>query len=358
MKLSVEKLKTAWRQVAGVCPSRSPREIYQYVRLAIGDGVFSLHATDGEVYVSVGDCSEPAFSRLLPVKSFAKLLDACTADEIGFAENVIKCGDDVWELSAPDADDWPFKGIDNTGRDYRVDCDQMHAAGNVALLSVDAESTRYALGGVLLDFISVDTLALVSTDGRRLSITEVDCECDGEPDNDVLPVVPLKTMKTLLGLCGTVGEMSFAFGSTGGIVFKTENAVIHSPLVQGRFPDWRKVLPTAKGSSFEFSAGTLAAVLKSASITTSEESRGLDINFSDDGITATSEAADVGRSRVNRPSLFDSKAEMRINPEYLLPVLNKVGEDCELTLQFIDSESPLTFSHDGGFRYVLMPLAS
>ena len=65
MKLSVEKLKTAWRQVAGVCPSRSPREIYQYVRLAIGEGVFSLHSTDGEVYVAVGDIQPTAAGQII-----------------------------------------------------------------------------------------------------------------------------------------------------------------------------------------------------------------------------------------------------------------------------------------------------
>jgi DNA polymerase III subunit beta len=357
MKCSVETLKAAWRQVSGICPSRTPKEIYQYVRIDIGDGVFALSATDGEVFVTVGDCSEPVFSRLLPVKAFSKLLDACTDEQIGFAGNVIKCGDDTWELQSPPIDDWLFNGVPATGRDYRVDCDQMQRGLSISVLSVDTESTRYALGGVLFDFIESDTLALVATDSRRLSICEVDCECDGEPDHDVKAVVPLKTLKLLLGVIGTEGEMSFAYGLTGGIVFHTSAAVIHSPLVQGQFPQWQRVVPDSGGQLFRFPAGAMGAVLKSASITTSEESRGLNLHITVDGVTATSKAADVGRSRITRQLQFTGEAEMSVNPEYLLPVFNKLGADCELTLNYTDAESALMFSHDGGFRYVLMPLA-
>ena len=357
MKCSVEKLKTAWRQVASVCRSRMDKEIYQYVRLDIADGTFTLSATDGEVFVTVGDCFHPGMSRLLPVKSFGRILDAATDEEIAFADDVIKCGDDVWELQAPDIGDWQFSGVPDTGRDYRVDCDQMHVSLSLASISVDGESTRYALGGVLFDFLNSDTLALVATDSRRLSINEVDCECDGEPDSDVDAVVPLKTVKLLLGLCGTAGSMSFAFGNQGGIVFRLSNAVIHSPLVAGRFPAWRKVMPPAGGDLFTFPASELGTALKAASITTSEESRGLHITLDDSGITATSKAADVGRSRVVRKLEFGSTATMTVNPDYLLPMLNKVGGDCELSLTYTDTDSPLLFSHDGGFRYVLMPLA-
>lgn len=356
MKTSVEKLKTAWRQVVSVCPSRSPKEIFQYVRFDLSDDGFALHATDGEVYVQVGTCDEPTFWRLLPAKAFTRLLDACGHEEIGFAESVIKCGDDVWELQSPNVEDWPFCGIAETGRAYEVDCDSMKEAIAISVLSVDTESTRHALGGVLLDFITADTLALIATDGRRMSITEIDCDCEGEPDNDVKPIVPLKTLKTLSGLCGTDGTLKFAYGTTGGIVFRTANATIHSPLVSGRFPEWQRVLPKDSSTQFVISAGAISGVLKSASITTSEESRGLHITLSEDGITCTSQAADVGRSRVSRNMLFEADAEMTINPDYLLPVLHKVGDDCELTLDFINAESPLVFSHDGGFRYLLMPL--
>jgi DNA polymerase-3 subunit beta len=357
MRISVEKLKTAWRQVVSVCPSRSPKEIFQYVRLDLSDDGFSMHATDGEVYVQVGTCDEPTFSRLLPAKAFTRLLDACGHDEIGFAESLIKCGSDVWELQSPDVEDWLFCGIKDTGRTYEVDCDSLKEAIAISVLSVDTESTRYALGGVLLEFMDADTLALIATDGRRLSITEIDCDCEGEPDNDVKPIVPLKTLKTLLGLCGTEGMLTFSYGTSGGIVLHTSNATIHSPLVSGRFPEWSRVVPTEKQASFSITAGAISGVLKSASITTSEESRGLHVTLSEDGITCTSQAADVGRSRVSRQMLFESDAEMTINPDYLLPVLHKLGDDCELTLDFIKSDSPLVFSHDGGFRYVLMPLA-
>jgi DNA polymerase III subunit beta len=359
MKILVDELKTAWKSVAGICPARTPKDIYRYVRIDIGDDGYRLSATDGEVYVTLGECADVKLSRLLPVKLFGRVLDVCADSEIDFLnETDIVSGPDAWELPTPPVVDWCFSGVPDTGRDYRVDCDQMRDGLGVAVLAVDEESTRYALGGVLFDFIDGDTLALVSTDSRRLVVAEVDCECDGEPDRDALPVVPARAIKLLIGIMGTAGEMSFSFGVTGGIVFRTATATIHSPLVVGKYPEWRRVVPESGGEQFTFPAGELGNVLRAAAITTSEESRGLNLEFSETGIIATSKAADVGRSRVSRKMLFGAEAEMVVNPDYLLPVLAKLGSDCELTLSFIDAESPLVFSHDGGFKYVLMPLSS
>lgn len=357
--VNTERLKTAWRQAAAVCPSRTPRDIYRYVRIDVNDaGSFALHATDGELYVTVGECSEPTFSRLLPVKRFGLILDIATGDEVKMADSTIASGSDSWELSAPDVGDWEFRGIKDTSRQYWVQADEFKTALQVASLSVDVDSTRYALGGVLLDFIDAETLGVVATDGRRLSINQIACECAGEPDVEVLPVVPAKTVKQIIAALNTDGKIAFSFGTTGGIVIDTGDTVICSPLVEGRFPDWRQVVPDGTGKRFDLPSGELATALKSASIVTNEESRGVDCSFTAEGITATASGADVGRSRAKRELLFDAEAEFRCNPEYLLPLLGKVGSDCELCLTYVDSESAIMLTHDGGLTYVLMPLSS
>lgn len=358
MKINTETLKARWRQAAAVCPSRTPRNIYQQVRIDADDaGNFSLHATDGELYVTVGDCKEPTFSRLLPVKRFSRLLEVATADEIGMADSTIKCGSDSWELSAPDVADWEFRGITDTGRQYWVQANDLKTALQIAQLSIDVDSTRYALGGVLLEFLDAETLAVVATDGIRMSINRIPCECSGEPDIEVAPVVPAKTIKQTIAALGAEGRIAFAFGTTGGIVIDTDETVIHSPLIEGRFPAWAAVVPDGSGKRFDLPSGELATALKSASVVTNEESRGVDCQLSPEGITATASGADVGRSRAKRDLLFEADAEFRCNPDYLLPLLNKVGSDCELCLTYTNNESPIMFTHDGGLTYVLMPLA-
>lgn len=359
VKVNTDQLKAAWRQIASVCPSRTPREIYLYVRIDVSDsGGFALHATDGELYVTVGDCTGPTFSRLLPVKRFSRLLEVATGDTLDMADQTIKCGSDTWELSAPSVEDWEFRSIEDTGRQYWVGAKELKTSLQVAQLSIDTESTRYALGGVLLDFLDAETLAVVATDGRRLSINKIGCECSGEPDTDVQPIVPAKTIKQVIAALSDEGRIAFSFGTVSGIVFDTGDTVICSPLVEGRFPAWQKVVPDGAGKQFELPSGELSAALKSASIVTNDESKGVTCSLGTEGITATASGADVGRSRAKRELLFEAEAEFTCNPDYVLPLLNKVGSDCELCLTYTGSDSAIMITHDGGLIYVLMPLSS
>ena len=358
-ELKTDLLRARWKQIAGVCPPKAKRDIYQHVRIDADDaGNFILHATDGEMYVSIGDCSEPTFSRLLPVKRFSRLMEVAAAETIDLAAVTIKCGSDEWDLQSPPIDDWEFRAITDTGRQYWVEAIDLKTSLQIAQLSIDEESTRYALGGVLLDFVGSESLAVVATDGRRMSVNQIPCECSGEPDFDVKPVVPAKTIKQILAALKPDGRAAFSFGTAGGIVVDTGETVIYSPLVQGRFPDWSAIVPDGSGQRFDLPAGELSAALKSASIVTSDESRGVDCTLSHDGITATASGADVGRSCAQRSLLFESEAEFRCNPDYLLPLLNKVGSDRELCLTYTGGEAPVMFSHDGGLTYVLMPIAT
>ena len=357
MKIPVSRLKERWKTTASVCPTQTPRPQFQCVRLDIGQGSFALSATDGEIFVRSGECAEPEFSRLLPAKRFGRLLDVANHEEIGFAEDVIKCGTDVWELSAPDVADWCFEGITDVGRQYWVDAKEFQTALQIALLAVDAESMRYALGGCLLDFTDEETVSIVATDGRRLACVEVACECSGDADSDVRPVVPAKAMKTIIAALPRDGKAFFRFGTTGGIVVDAGESVIHSRLLNGAFPKWQAVMPTSPTGTYTFAAGEMSAALKAAAIVSNEESRGVDCTLDEAGITATATGADVGRSRVSRGGLFGGSATFTINPDYVIPLLTQVGGDCELDLAYTDSESPLLLTHDGGLSYVLMPLS-
>ena len=154
------------------------------------------------------------------------------------------------------------------------------------------------------------------------------------------------------------GTCRFAFGLTGGIVFEFGPVRVVSRLLEGAFPRWRSVLLDSGGTDtpISFVSGDVASVLRQAAITTSEESNAVDVSISESGISAASHASDVGRSQITRALPFDHSAEFRVCPGHLLEMLTAVGPDRELTLDYIDSEAPLLFSRDDGYRFLQMPL--
>lgn len=355
--LNRERLTAAWKLAAGVCPAKTPKPIYQYVKLQCdNDGNFVLHATDGEMYVQVGSCEEPTFSRLLPAKRFCQTLAVMAGDQVAFDGDDITCDGDKWALQSPDVADWSISKLEDLGRQYWIDAADLKAALQVGIICVDESSTRYSLGGCLFQFTDADTLAIVATDSRRLAVTEVKCECSGDADTLADPVIPAKAVRQLIAMLPAEGKIAFRHGTSSGVQFETDDARIYARLIEGKFPQWQSIIPARSSSSMTLVAGGMIGALDAAAVVNTEENIGVTCTLDDAGITASAKGGDVGESTISRGGLFGSELSFQINPDYLTPVLKKLGADRELEIQQDESNGPIVLSHDGGFRYLLMPL--
>lgn len=264
-----------------------------------------------------------------------------------------------FELAVPAHEGFPVAKEFDHGRWYEVDCVDLKAALSLTLFATAEPLGKYAIEGVLLELSDADTLQLVATDTRRLSAVPVPCDCSGEPDQDMQAVLPGKLGRLLRKLLPDEGTCRFAFGLTGGIAFEFGEFRIVSKLLDGSFPNWQRVFPGDDQAMqhLTFVSGELADVLAQAAITTSVESSAVDLEFADGAVRARSKASDVGAARIERALPFEATGKFSLNPHYLLDMLKAIGPDQQLAFEFTDSESPLLFSRDDGYRYLQMPLA-
>jgi DNA polymerase-3 subunit beta len=227
------------------------------------------------------------------------------------------------------------------------------------IFATDNESSRYALGGVLLE-MSADKIIAVGTDGRRLAKMEVPARSvGGHQSGDSMTIVPTKAMQ-LIERALTDGDAEVQLAARANeILVQSPRATIYSRLVEGRFPKWRDVFPQRTGAvKIELSVGPLHSAVRQAMIVTSEESRGIDFNFEAGTLVLSGRAAETGQSRVELPISYDgAPLVISLDPRYMNDFLKVLDPEKVITLELKDAESAAVCHTDDGYGYVIMPLA-
>src|SRR5204863_6238777 len=148
-------------------------------------------------------------------------------------------------------------------------------------------STRYAFNGVLLN-AKAKKVNLVSTDGRRLAQAKGDLVSDKLPKDGARAIIPAKALQLVEKLIDDPEEAVSFQVRENQVIFHTSSATLTSNLVEGQFPPFEDVIP--KDTDKKMTAGTqdfMSAVRRAALLTT-EESKGVRMNFGKKGLKLTS----------------------------------------------------------------------
>jgi DNA polymerase-3 subunit beta len=361
-----EKLLGAFQTAAAVAPARSPKPILQNIKLEVTSDDAVLSATDLEVgirvHVSGMDVSAPG-SVVLPLARFGPILRESSDDVLHIETDgkgtVVRGERSEFKLPADNPAEFPNVADFSEEKFHQVSARLFKELIRRTIYATDNESSRYALGGVLLEF-SADKITGVGTDGRRLAKMEVPASSVGGHISDgAMTIVPAKAMQLIdRSLTDQDAEVQVAARSNE-VLIKTPRLMIYSRLVEGRYPKWRDVFPDRTGTSkIEIAIGPLFSAVRQAAIVTSEDSKGVDFNFENGTLTLSGRAADVGQSRVELPIAYDGPTiGITLDPKYVAEFLRVLDPDKTFTLEIKDAESAAVCSTDDGYGYVIMPLA-
>jgi DNA polymerase-3 subunit beta len=361
-----EGLLTAFGLVSGVVPARSPKPILQNVKLiADADDGSVLMGTDLEVGIRhrvLGVKVERPGAVILPTSQVGSIIRTSSDPELAIeAEDdrlVVRGLHSEFTLPVEDANLFP-EVPDFTAASYHV-----VAAADLkrlirrTIFATDVESTRYALGGVLVE-LTAESIAMVGTDGRRLARMSAPADAENSPTAPGgSPVIPVKALKMIeRHLADDDPPVHLAIQSGAAVLMRTENAVIYSRLVEGRFPRYQDVFPTNIEVRIPLEVGPLRVAVEQASIVTSEDSRGVDFRFGSGLLKLTSQSADIGSSHVELPIAYDGKAvEITFDPRYLVDALKTLDDTAAITAELIDAKNAAVFKTDDHYTYVVMPL--
>jgi DNA polymerase-3 subunit beta len=348
-------------------PSRAARPVLTNVRL--GDGLVT--GTDLEVRIDVA-IDYHGDAMLLPHSRLLAILNAAGGDEVTLepkgTQCVVRCGHGTWTLPVEDAAEFPLWEPKDAKPVTRLPADQFARAVRGVVFAADQESSRYALGAVLVE-VQDGVVNFVATDGRRL------CSCEMEhdlavddrrypkhKDEKVSPplLVPSRVMQILARVAGTGDEESVQLEATGNeLLASIGGTTVTARLTEGRFPRWRDVIPADGAEPTTVLSAALLSATKAAAIVTSEQSKGVQYTFTAEGIHLHGQSAEAGESSVTCEIVEAGHAcTVKLDPIFVREWLSGLPADGEPTVsvQATDGESAVVLRTDT-FTGVIMPLA-
>lgn len=371
-KLDRKAFLEAFSRAAAIVPARSPHPAIQSVLLEAADGEAFLRSTDTEVFVRTdlnGVEVDGPIRVLLPADKIGQILKAVKEESLVIEVDVDSLAvlglRSEFRLTTHDPNAFPRPD------DFREGCPRVEIASDLlataierTVFATDPQSTLYALSGVLFEPTDDgESLNLVGCDGRRLARQKVPVR----PGSDLSGfggkqpiIVPPKALRLLSGAIKCQGgdsAVSVAATATGVLFDLPGVSRIQSRLVEGRFPNYRRVVPDSPGDSVEIDAADLADLIRQAAITTTEESRSVQIVVADGSVSVSSGKTEEGSATSSMPGLFgESSADVLVQPRLVLDMLKALDGET-LNVWFGDGETAIVFRDDDSFMYVVLPLS-
>jgi len=289
--ISAGDLRKALHAVAPAVPTRGSKPVLTNVLLSGG----TLTGTDLELRISV-PLEYTGQAVLLPHARLSQIVASLPADaevslRVDGTSCVVQAGHGTWRLPVEDANEFPGAAEVDAKPIARLPADQFTALMGSVRFATDNESSRYALGGVLVQFKG-GMLSLVGTDGRRMCVAE--CEIDQATD-DTSVIVPRRAVDVLCRLAH--GADAVQLESTGReLVAEVDGVSVRAALVEGKFPRWTDVEPKRTVKASLVVVGELLAACRQAAICTSEQSKGVTFAVTAEGLHLTSRSAEYGEA--------------------------------------------------------------
>lgn len=289
MKVTCEResLLAAFQTAAAVVPTRSPKPILQNIKLEVSDSGAILLATDLEIGIRIqasGVQSDVPGSAILPLGRFGSILRESSDETLRIESDgqatLVRGERSEFKLPSENPQEFPSVAEFNESSYHEMAARTLRELIRRTIFATDNESSRYALGGVLLE-MGGESITAVGTDGRRLAKMEVPARSvGGHGSAESMTIVPTKAMQ-LIERALTDGDAEIQLAARPNeVLVRSPRATIYSRLVEGRFPKWRDVFPQRTGvSKIELTVGPLYSAVRQAAIVTSEESRGVDFSL-------------------------------------------------------------------------------
>ncbi|HEY2685608.1 MAG TPA: DNA polymerase III subunit beta [Steroidobacteraceae bacterium] len=363
MKLTAEreKLLAPLQAVIGVVERRQTMPVLANVLLSVRDGQLAVTATDLEVELVAstdvavqdsGDITVPGrkfldILRALPEKSQVSL--SMEGEKV-----VIKAARSRFSLSTLPAADFPIIEDINAQQTVKITRKELLRLLAKTHFSMAQQDVRYYLNGMLLE-MDGSNLRAVATDGHRLALCETAASAKVKGTQQV--IVPRKGVLELQRVLTEEGEAEIAIG-TNHVRAQIGDIRFTSKLIDGRFPEYSRVIPAAPAAAIRADRDVLRQALQRTAILSNEKYRGIRVTVKKNLITIQAHNPEQEEAEEEIEVTYDgADLEVGFNVNYLLDALAAIdGQDVELGLTDSNSSCLIRSPGNGSARYVVMPM--
>jgi DNA polymerase-3 subunit beta len=356
-----EALLKPLQAVIGVVERRQTMPILSNVLIIVKDGLLAVTATDLEVELVAQTEVEGESDGEITV-SGRKLLDICRALPEGSDVKVslsgeklsVRAGRSKFNLVTLPAAEFPVVEDIKAGQTVTVAQTVLSRLIEKTHFSMAQQDVRYYLNGMLLE-TGGQFLRAVATDGHRLSLCQA--ELDGSNFDEQQVIVPRKGVLELQRLMSGEGDVNIELGANH-IRIQLEGIRFTSKLIDGRFPEYDRVIPKESSNELKADRTEFKNALQRTAILSNEKYRGIRLVIRDSGVMLQAHNPEQEEAEEELAVEYTGEdIEIGFNVNYLLDALGAVeGDDVTLSVQDSNSSCLIRQPGNDDCTFVVMPM--
>ncbi|MGL4667794.1 MAG: DNA polymerase III subunit beta [Saezia sp.] len=364
LKDTQEKILSAFQSVAGVVERRNTLPILANVMLNKTDQQIQLTTSDLEIQIQTvvslgGDSTN--FSTTVAARKLIDILRSIPAEQMITLESnddrfILKSGKSRFTLQTLPAQDFPLvqKASDFSPK-FVIQQKVLKKLFNSVHFAMAVNDIRYYLNGILF-VVEGKNLILVATDGHRLALDRAELDVELPQQQVILPRKTVLELQRLLNN-NDDGQIEIQFASNQA-KFDFENLKFVTKLVDGKFPDYTRVIPSGYNNHVELERTQLLSCLQRAAIMTSDKFKGVRLTFEPDVLRIAAHNAEQEEAVEELDIEYKGvTVDIGFNISYLIDALSNIAQK-KIRLSFADANSSvlITLPDDNDFIYVVMPM--
>ncbi|WP_029526865.1 DNA polymerase III subunit beta [Polaromonas glacialis] len=363
LKATQDKFLGVLQSVAGIVERRHTLPILANVLIRKTGAQLQLTTSDLEIQIRTtaelgGDDGD--FTTTVGARKLIDVLRSMPSDQtvsLESAQNklILKGGKSRFTLQTLPAEDFPLvQEAASFGPVFSVPQKVLKELLNQVSFAMAVHDIRYYLNGIL--FVAEGKqLSLVATDGHRLAFSSATLDVEVPKQEVILPRKTVLEMQRLLSDKEGAIEMQFAGNQAK---FSFEGMEFVTKLVEGKFPDYNRVIPKNHKNIITLGRAPLLASLQRTAILTSEKFKGVRLNLEPGTLRVASNNAEQEEAVDELDIDYGGDSiEIGFNVTYLIDALNNMNQDM-VKIELADSNSSalLTIPDNAAFKYVVMPM--
>ncbi len=339
---------------------RSTLPILANVLLETTEHELTLTATDLDVGIQCRFPLVPPVERgavALPARKLTTIIRELPDDTVVLEAKknhtaTVNCGSSHFRIPGLPAEDFPVLPPPEVVGGITLPQGALKALITQTAYAMSMEETRFILNGALL-VTQKKALVLVATDGRRLAVAESPFSGDAA----LQAVVPAKTIRELGRLLHDedAEDVTIAPLKDNQLTFRFGSVTIVTRLIEGQFPQYDKVIPSASKHGVTCDRQILMNAIRRASLMTTAASQAVVFELSAGTLVVSKESPELGSAREEVAVAYAGEPmTIAFNPEFWLDVL-KVLPTSEVTIELSGAEKPAAIRQPG-FLYIVLPM--
>jgi DNA polymerase-3 subunit beta len=349
--------------VAGIVERRHTLPILANVLVRKEGEQVSFLATDIEIQVrtaaSLGSGSTEDAAITVNARKLIDILRSLPDTEVGIhlasKKLTIAAGKSRFSLQTLGPEEFPtVTSSDAVSASLTLPQRQLKHLFAMVHFAMAQQDIRYYLNGLLF-VVEGSNVSVITTDGHRLAYCAAEAPSDlGRQD----VIIPRKTVTELQRLLNDTDEPVAINIAPNQIHFRFGDVELLSKLVDGKFPDYRRVIPQGYQKSIVLDRGVFGNALKRASILTSDKFKGVRFTLTPNTLRVQTINAEHEEAVEELDVDYEGELlDIGFNVTYLLEVLDNLKTE-SVVCEFGDANSSALISvpGDDGFKYVVMPM--